>query len=115
VNRLFIELYLDEDVDVLVADLIRAQGFIASTTREAGLLGRGDPEQLAHAIARQMTIVTHNRTHYEALAAEYFDSGRLHSGNIIAARRTPFQLARLLLDIINSITADEMDNQLLYI
>ncbi len=26
-NQLFIELYLDEDVDVLIADLVRARGF----------------------------------------------------------------------------------------
>ena len=26
-SRLFIELFLDEDVDVLVADLVRARGF----------------------------------------------------------------------------------------
>jgi hypothetical protein len=32
VSRLFIEFYLDEDVSVLVADLVRARGFIASTT-----------------------------------------------------------------------------------
>ena len=37
-NRLFIELYLDEDVDVLVADLLRARGFVATTTRDAGNL-----------------------------------------------------------------------------
>ena len=37
-NRFFIELYLDEDVDVLVADLLRARGFVATTTRDAGKL-----------------------------------------------------------------------------
>ena len=35
-NRLFIELYLDEDVDVLIADLVRARGFHATTTQQAG-------------------------------------------------------------------------------
>jgi hypothetical protein len=34
--KLFIELYLDEDVSVLVADLIRARGFTATTTRDVG-------------------------------------------------------------------------------
>ena len=32
-NDLFIFLYLDEDVDVLVAQLIRARGFEVTTTR----------------------------------------------------------------------------------
>jgi hypothetical protein len=39
-NHLFIELYLDEDVDVLIADLLRARGFKATTTREAGQFGQ---------------------------------------------------------------------------
>jgi hypothetical protein len=30
VNKLFIELYLDEDVSVLVADLLRARGFFGT-------------------------------------------------------------------------------------
>jgi hypothetical protein len=41
-SRLFIALYLDEDVDVLVAELIRAYGFDVLTTRDAGLLGEDD-------------------------------------------------------------------------
>jgi predicted nuclease of predicted toxin-antitoxin system len=115
VNRLFIELYLDEDVSVLVADLVRNHGFVASTTRAAGMLSRDDPEQLAYAVAGKMAVVTHNRKHYEALATEYFTTGRTHCGIIIAARRPPYQLARLLLNILNSVTAYEMENQLLYL
>jgi hypothetical protein len=51
VSRLFIDLYLDEDVDVLVAGLIRARGFAASTTQEAGQPGKNDAEQLAYAVS----------------------------------------------------------------
>lgn len=39
-GQLFIELYLDEDVDVLVAELLRARGFVAVTTLESGLFGQ---------------------------------------------------------------------------
>ena len=48
-SKLFIELYLDEDVDALVADLVRARGFTATTTRDAGNLNKDDDEQLAYA------------------------------------------------------------------
>jgi hypothetical protein len=34
--RFFAQVYLDADVDVLVAELLRACGFSALTTREAG-------------------------------------------------------------------------------
>jgi len=43
-NRLFIELYLDEDVNALLATLIRTRGFIATTAREEGQLRRTDRE-----------------------------------------------------------------------
>jgi hypothetical protein len=48
VSRLFIDLYLDEDVDVLVASLVRARGFAASTTQEARQPDKNDAEQLAY-------------------------------------------------------------------
>ena len=35
-SRLFIELYLDEDVDVLVAGLIRARGFLGDNYARGG-------------------------------------------------------------------------------
>jgi hypothetical protein len=35
-------LLLDEDVDVLVTYLLRARGFVALTTQEAGNLGASD-------------------------------------------------------------------------
>ena len=50
---LFIEFYLDEDVDVLVADLVRARGFNAITTQEAGNVGTTDRQQLAAAVSMQ--------------------------------------------------------------
>lgn len=114
-SRLFIELYLDEDVSVLVADLLRARGFGAMTTVEANLLGSTDAEQLAHAVSERRAFLTHNRADFEALARDYFAAGRTHHGIIIAVRRPPRELARRLLLILNRVTADEMENQLLYV
>jgi predicted nuclease of predicted toxin-antitoxin system len=115
VNRLFIELYLDEDVSVLVADLLRARGFVATTTREAGRLGSSDVEQLRHAITEDQTFLTHNRVDFEALAQQYFASGRSHHGIVMAVRRSPNEIVRRLLPILNSVTRDEIENQLRYI
>jgi hypothetical protein len=115
VNRLLIELYLDEDVDVLIADLVRARGFRAATTQEERRVGADDDEQLAYAVSRQMAMLTHNRADYEALAQRYFLTGRSHCGIIIAVHRPPFEIARRALAILNAVTADEMDNQLRYI
>ena len=114
-NQLFIELYLDEDVDVLIADLLRARGFKATTTREAGQLGNSDEAQLAYAVDHQKTYFTHNRTDFERIAEAYYAAGKAHPGIIIGVRRQPYEIARRLLVILNDLTADEMWNQLRYL
>lgn len=114
-NRLFIELYLDEDVPVLVAELLRAHGFSAVTARDAGLLGKDDVDQLAYAVSHARAIVTHNRADFEDLAKGYFAAGQPHYGIIVARRRTPFEVVRRLLILLDSVTADEMQNQVRWI
>ncbi|QZZ22789.1 DUF5615 family PIN-like protein [Leptothermofonsia sichuanensis E412] len=112
---IFIHVYLDEDVDVLVATLLRSRGFETTTAHQAGQLGKTDAEQLEYAVSQRATILTHNRTDFENLAREYFEQDRLHCGIIIAVRNPYQEVVRRLLTILNRTTADEMENQILYI
>jgi predicted nuclease of predicted toxin-antitoxin system len=112
---IFIHVYLDEDVDVLVASLLRSRGFEATTAHQAGQLGKTDAEQLEYAVSQRAAILTHNRTDFEDLAREYFEQEKLHYGIIIAVRNSYQEIVQRLLTILNSTTADEMENQLLYI
>ena len=112
---MFIALYLDEDVSVLVAELLRSRGFVATTTREEARLGSSDAAQLAYATSIGRTLLTHNRTDFEALARTYAVTHRQHYGIILAVRRPPYELVRRLLQILNHVTADEMIEQVRYI
>jgi Domain of unknown function (DUF5615) len=114
-GQLFIELSLDEDVDVLVAKLLRARGFVAVTTQEAGLLGSTDDEQPAHPISERKALLTHNRRDFERLATASSTATQKHHGIIIAARHDVHELVRRLLLVLNHTTADEMENQVRYI
>ncbi len=114
-RKLFVELYLDEDVSVLVAELLRSHGFDVRTALEASNLGKIDEEQLAYAVSQSRALVSHNRTDFEALAQQYFAEERTHYGIILAVRRSPYEIMRRLLVIVNSLTADEIQDQLLYI
>ena len=114
-SGVFIEIYLDEDVDVLVADLLRARGFVAVTTRDAGNLGTSDSTQLSYAITERKALLTHNRVDFEALARSYFASAQSHFGIIIAVRHPAHEIVRRLLLVLNQVTADEMLDQLRYI
>lgn len=112
---LFIALYLDEDVDVLLARLLRARGYAVTTTQEAGNLGTSDDQQLAYARAHGMALLTHNRADFERLAQDHFQRGEEHAGIIIAVRHPAHEIARRVLLILNAVTADEMRNAVRYI
>ena len=100
---------------MLIAELVAARGFIAVTAREARQLRRSDAEQLDYAVARNMCIVTHNRRHFEELHSQYMAAGHSHASVITAFRKRPYLIACRLSYLLQTITADEMRNQLLYI
>jgi predicted nuclease of predicted toxin-antitoxin system len=114
-SRLFIELYLDEDVSVLVKKLVEARGFAATTALDEGQLGKTDAEQLAFAVSSQRALLTHNRVDFESLFRQYLTAAQKHYGIIIAVRHPPHEIVRRLLTILNQVTADEIENQLRYI
>jgi len=113
---LFIRLYLDEDVSVLVADLLHPHGFEVLTTRKAHNLGRDDATQLIYAAEHHWTVLTHNRVDYEILHAQALREHRPHHGILIANRRaSDFELARRIMTVLNRFTADEIRDQLLHL
>ena len=113
--KLFASLYLDEDVSILIADILRARGFDVTTVRDENMLGRDDPEQLEKAISLQRCLFTHNRIHYEELHRKAIAGGKKHFGIIIGSRRNMYELARRIAVLLNTLTADEIENQLLYV
>jgi predicted nuclease of predicted toxin-antitoxin system len=115
VSELFIKVYLDEDVNVLIAELARLQKFKSLTANEAGRKGKTDAEQLEYATQNGYAILTHNRMDYEKLARDYFEGDKTHRGIIIAVRRPIHEVAERLLKVLDDFTADEMKNQVIYI
>lgn len=115
-DKLFISLYLDEDVSFKIAINLRNRGFDVLHTVEAGMLRASDEEQLNKAIANQRTFLTHNKKHFLALHERYLTSGKRHFGIIVASRkRNPFESIKKLLDIIHTYSPEEMENQLRFI
>jgi predicted nuclease of predicted toxin-antitoxin system len=98
----FIHVYLDEDVDVLIASLLRSRGFEATTAQQAGQLGKTDAQQLEYATSQEAAILTHNRIDFENLAREYFEQERLHYGIIIVVRNPYQEIVRRLLMILTA-------------
>lgn len=116
-NDLFVSLYLDENVSLLVGSLLASLGFRALNARDAGRRGASDSEQLSYAAERGMAIMTHDRGDFEELHRQYLASGQTHAGIVIVFRhnRGPYEIAGRVRDLLNALTADEMRNQLIYI
>lgn len=113
--KLFAPIYLDEDVSILVAVLLRAKGFDAITARDEKMLTKPDPAQLSHAVSLEHCLLTHNRLDYEHLHQIYIAQNMPHFGIVISSQRTPYEIAQRLAVLLNGLTADEFENQLLYI
>jgi predicted nuclease of predicted toxin-antitoxin system len=117
--RLFISLYTDEDISSELAPAIRDRGLDAQSAAEAGLLDADDPVHLEYTTARGLTILTCNARDFLDLAKQYAIEGRTHAGIIISSeqysRRRFGELLRLVLRLMNSISADEMQNRVVYL
>jgi len=111
VTALFAKLYLDENIAIQLAALLAHRGFCATTARATGLLGADDPTQLSYASTHGYCLVTHNRRDFEQLPQHVLAAGQAHAGSA----HNVYTLADRLVLLLNTLTADEMLNQLLYI
>lgn len=113
--KLIASLYLDEDVSALLTTLLRARGIDTTSAREEQMLGRLDPEQIDKAVSLERSILTHNRVDFEEIHRRFLAQSRRHYGVIVAQRRDVYELARRVGILLDSLAADEIENQLLYI
>ena len=113
--KIFARLYLDEDMNNMVATLLRSRGIDAVTVQKSDMLGKSDQEQLAYAAANDRCILTHNRVDYEDLHLQYAQANLIHSGIIVVPQKSPYEIVNRVMILLDSMTADEIANQLLYV
>jgi hypothetical protein len=110
-----LRLYLDEDVDVLLATLLAAHEMDCSTAAQAGRLGSSDEAHLEYATQNARVLLTHNRVHFEHLAVAWWGIQKPHAGIILAIRRAnTYQLARHVLPVLGLYNQVGWCNQVLY-
>jgi hypothetical protein len=105
-----VKLYLDEDVNILLAKLLKAKNILNETTQESGMLGKSDLEQMEYAIKNDAAMVTHNRVHFEKIYADYISRQKDHSGIIILIRREVYIMASRLARFV--LSHQDIKNQL---
>jgi predicted nuclease of predicted toxin-antitoxin system len=113
--RLFVVLYLDEDVDVDLVPPLRREEYEVYCVRDVGTRQRDDPEQLTFAAERGWTILTHNVKDFRRWHSQWMAEGKEHAGIIVSKRMEIGRMLRALLNLLDRVSADEMRNQLLYL
>ena len=117
-DRLFISLYLDEDVSDQLIELLRERGYEAESAWSMGMTGLTDEEQFTFAARRGWAVLTYNRNDFLKLTRRWHDQGREHAGLIISpqfSRREIGELFRQVCNLLDQVSASEMWNTVRYL
>jgi len=96
-----LQVYLDEDVDVLLARLLNARAYDCTCVSETGHLGWTDEQHLQWAASESRVLITHNRVDFENLAKAWYLHSREHAGILLVMRRaSTYELLRRLLPLL---------------
>jgi predicted nuclease of predicted toxin-antitoxin system len=106
------KLYLNEHLSPRLAVQLRRYGFDAVSSQEAGKLSNDDEAQFGWAVSEQRAIVTFNFADFVELHERYIEEGREHFGIILSTAETVSVLLHRLLRLLNSVSANEMKNQI---
>ena len=85
-----IGLYLDEDVQLLLAKVLRDRGYDAISSDECGNRGKSDLEQFRFAIAQRRSVLTFNISHFVPVAREAMAQGETFPA-LIVSDQLPFR------------------------
>lgn len=110
-----VKVYLDEDVHTFIAQALRLRGWEALTTEEAGRRGAKDLDQITFATEHGYAVLTYNRRDFPRLHYEIVAGGQEHAGIIVATQEDPRQNIRALLNLLNTLSAEAMKGQLVYL
>lgn len=110
-----IYLYIDEDVRVLLADILRMRGYKALHVLEAGRAGRSDEEQLEYAVQKKMTILTHNIRDFVKLAQTYSKLKKEHYGIVLSAQIPFKELLKRTLHFLALNSREDVKNSLIWL
>ena len=108
-------LYLDEDVDPLLARVLLERGYDVLTTPQAGLVSASDADQIAFAAQEGRAILTHNVAHFAALAREYARSGWEHPGFVLSEQLPFKELLARTLRLLDRYSAEILRNQIVWL
>jgi hypothetical protein len=110
-----IRLYLDENIQVALADALRARGVDVLTTFKAGNVGLSDLHQLQFAIESKRTLFTYNKRDFAKLHYARLAENREHSGIILSDQFPVGIILRRFMKLYFALSSEAMKNRLEYL
>jgi len=110
-----VSLYLDEDVRVLLAEVLRSRGHSATHALEVGRCGKSDEEQLIYAARRKMAILTHNVRDFAVLDKSHRLQNKNHSGIILSGQLPFHELLKRVSKLLSTHSVDTLRNKLIWL
>ena len=108
-------LYLDEHVQLALAEALRARGVDILTTQEARNIGLHDEDQLAFAAEKRRSLFSYDKRHFAKIHYEWMNMKRQHAGIILSDQLTIGLLLRSLMKLHLSLNTEDMINRLEYL
>lgn len=113
-ERLFIALFLDENVDERLSPTLRHYGYDALTAKEAGRKGRQDEEQLQCAAAEARALLSHDIADFARLHERWQAQGLEHWGILLTEEIHFRRLLQRVLKTLDLYSADEARNRVIF-
>jgi hypothetical protein len=107
-----IRLYLDADVDVKLAPILRAAGYDCVSAREVGYAESDDEAQMTFAAREGRVFLTHNIRHFVPIFERWWHAGLSHCGIVVSQQIPLGELQRRMLCLLEILTANEMENNI---
>jgi len=106
------KLHLNEHLSPRLAEQLRKYGFDVTSTLELNMIGVDDDEQLAYASSTKRAIVTFNHKDFAVRHVQYMATNQQHWGIILSTEESVDVLRRRLLRLLNTLSAEELKNQI---
>ena len=107
-------LYLDENLNVQVAEALRARGYDAIHALTEGNRRLPDEQHLRYAAAQGRALVTHNFADYAGLHRSFIQQGEHHAGIILAPVRPLSELLPRLCKHLDTVSPAQQQDNLLW-
>jgi len=107
-----ISLYLDEHIQLALADALRVRGVDVLTTQEAGNIGIDDVGQLIFGAENKRSLFSYNKRHFARIHYEWMAAKRQHAGIILSDQLAIGVILHRLMRLYFTLSAEDMKDRL---